>query len=132
MKPTRLSSVDWIVADTIRCSLSLRTTPQSNFPCSSRSSISIFTREKKILCSPPPPLWIRFLSFDFGHTKKPPHHITKDKRIFLSDFAMLCNGFEIQNLCCILPAEKSSVISAAVSIFHLIMKCILCCRNNLI
>ena len=52
---------------------------------------------------------------DFGHTKKPLHHITKDKRFFLSDFAMLCNGFEIQNPCRRLPAEKSSVISAAVS-----------------
>ena len=71
--------------------------------------------EKKILCLPPP-FWIRFLSFDFGHTKKPPHDITNGRGIpLLSNIAMLCNGFEIQNLCCILPAERSSVISAAVS-----------------
>ena len=78
--------------------------------------LSLFA-EKKILCLPPP-FWIQFLSFDFGHTKKPLHHITKDKRIFLSDFAMLCNGFEIQNPCCILPAEKAAYFRRRSALYH--------------
>ena len=38
------------MADTIRCSLSLWTTPQSIFLCSRHSSIPVLPSEKKILC----------------------------------------------------------------------------------
>ena len=71
--------------------------------------------EKKILC-PCTSVLDMISSFDFGHTKKPPHDITNGRGIpLLSNIAMLCNGFEIQNLCCIHQPRKAAYSSAAVS-----------------
>ena len=68
------------MADTIRCSLSLWTTPQSIFPVQRHSSIPVLPAEKKILCPCTSVLDLIFL--DFWINEKPLHDTTNDRRDF--------------------------------------------------
>lgn len=74
--------------------------------------------EKKILCFSTSVLDM-ISSFDFRHTKKPPHGITNGRGIsLLSKIAMLCNGFEIQNPCCIHQPKKTAYFRRRSVSFH--------------
>ena len=77
------------------------------FLCSRLLPYLSLPAEKKILCFSTSVLDM-ISSFDFRHTKKPPHGITNGRGIsLLSKIVMLCNGFEIQNPCCIhLPKKQ--------------------------
>jgi len=59
-------------------------------------------------------------SFDFRHTKKPPHDITNGKGgiSLLSNIVMLCNGFEIQNLCCMHQPRKAAYARRRSALYH--------------
>lgn len=88
------------------------------FLCSRLFPYLSLPAEKKILCSATSVLdMISF--FDFGHTKKPLHDITNGRGIFpLSKIAMLCNGFEIQNLCCIHQPRKAAYSRRRSALCH--------------
>ena len=66
------------------------------FLCSRHSSIPVLPSEKKILC--PCTSVLDLISLDFWINEKAatPHH-ERQEFFLLLGFAMLCNGFEIQN-----------------------------------
>ena len=68
------------MADTIRCSLSLWTTPQSIFPVQPTFLMPVLPAEKKILCPCTSVLDLIFL--DFWINEKPLHDTTNDRRDF--------------------------------------------------
>ena len=97
------------MADTIRCSLSLWTTPQSIFPVQRHSSIPVLPSEKKILC--PCTSVLDLISLDFWINEKAatPHHEWQEYFLLLG-FAMLCNGFGIQNLAAIRQPKRTTYV----------------------
>lgn len=88
------------------------------FLCSRLLPYLSLPAEKKILCFSTSVLDM-ISSFDFKHTKKPPHGITNGRGIsLLSKIAMLCNGFEIQNPCCIHQPKKAAYFRRRSVPFH--------------
>lgn len=91
---------------------------RASFLCSRLLPYLSLPTEKKILCFSTSVLDM-ISSFDFRHTKKPPHGITNGRGIsLLSKIAMLCNGFEIQNLCCIHQPKKAAYSRRLSVPFH--------------
>ena len=112
-----------IVADTIRCSLSLWTMPQSIFPVQRHSSMPVLPSEKKILCPCTSVLDSVFLDFWINEKAATPHHEWQEYFLLLG-FAMLCNGFGIQNHAAIRQPKRAAYVrrQSALSIgWHFIL-----------
>ena len=88
--------MDWIVADTIRCSLSLWTTPQSIFLCSGILPYLSYPPKRKSYVLSTSVLDSVSLNFWINEKAATPHY-ERQECFLLLGFAMLCNGFEIQN-----------------------------------
>ena len=88
--------MDWIVADTIRCSLSLWTTPQSIFLCSGIFNACLTLRKENPYVLSTSVLDSISLDFWINEKAATRHHEWQECFLLLG-FAMLCNGFEIQN-----------------------------------
>ena len=119
-----VKSVDRKAADldcggTIRCSLSLWTTPQSIFLCNGFLNACLYPPKRKSYVLSTSVL--DFIAFDFWINEKAAtlHHERQEDSLPLW-FAMLCSGFEIQNPCqpCRL-ADISILYLCAYLIFNL-------------
>ena len=86
-----------------------------HFPMQQHSSMPVLPTEKKILC--PCTSVLDSFSLDFWINEKAAtlHH-ERQEYFLLLGFAMLCNGFGIQNHAAIRQPKKGSIISAVVSL----------------
>ena len=87
------------------------------FPVQRHSSIPVFPAEKKILCPCTSVLDLFSLDFWINEKAATPHY-ERQEYFLLLRFAMLCNGFGIQNHAAIRQPKRDSIHSAAVSLVH--------------
>jgi len=77
-----------------------------HFPMQQHSSIPFLPAEKKILCPCTSVLDSVFLDFWINEKAATPHH-ERQEYFLLLRFAMLCNGFGIQNHAAIRQPKKA-------------------------